>query len=56
MLSHSSCLFLERIDVFYQSSLLWLARQEKCKAGGVMEPWPGQAGVESLGCLRAEVI
>lgn len=53
MLSHSSYLFSERIDVFYQSSLQWLARQEKCKADGMMQPWPGQAGVEGLGCLRA---
>lgn len=45
-----------RKDVSYQSSLQWLARQEKCKADGVMWPWQGWAGMEGLDCLRAIVM
>lgn len=38
------------------SCLLRLAGQQKCEAGRVVPAWPGQAGVEDLGCLRAIVI
>lgn len=55
-LSHSSCLFSERKSIFHRSCLLQLARQQKCEAGRAVPAWPGQAGVEDLGCLGAIVI